>query len=209
MWNFLGFMRKSNNNTNEPAPADIDAGPKSSFAHSHFAPSTLGPSARGTDALVDPAATYRELVKTMYRDTIRIGGIPKDWLACEVLTLAESGKARFHIQFVVRHWDQEFLNYMPAFQKSFTDRVQRFSPALTERIHSISWRFSSRSGCPVLTLPPADHWSQSARKQRQLSQKVQDVEQFLQNRSSTQQMEFYGFQDTRPMSNADLNRMSK
>jgi hypothetical protein len=204
MWNFLRLFRKSKNSDLMESPADLQAGPKSSFAQSSFAPSTLG--AMRSEVVVDPAATYRELVKTMYRDTIRICGIPKDWLACEVLMLADSGKARFHIQFVVRQWDEHFLAYMPAFQKSFSDRVQRFSPALTERIHSVSWRFSSRCGCPVLTMPPADHWSEGARYQRSLSQRVQDVEQFLQNGPTTQQMGFHGFQDTRPMSNSDMGR---
>lgn len=223
MWNFLGFLRKSDNNINESASTEMNAdpspffinssfaaGPKSLFANSGFAPSAFAPNRSSDTNAIDPAATYRELVKTMYRDTIRIGGIPKSWLACEVLTMAESGKARFHIQFVVRQWDPEFLDYIPAFQKSFTDRVQRFSPALTERIHSITWRFSSRCGCPVLTLPPADHWSDRSRQARALAQEQREIEALLSQGSHTQKAEFQGgFQDTRPMETVRLPRTNQ
>jgi hypothetical protein len=211
MWNFLGFLRKPDSN-GESVSAEMNAdprsffvhssfaaGPQSSFTNSGFAASSFAPRNHDSNN-IDPAATYRELVKTMYRDTIRIGGIPKNWLACEVLTMTEAGKARFHIQFVVRQWDQEFLDYLPAFQKSFIDRVQRFSPALTERIYGIAWRFSSRCGCPVLTLPPPEHWSDSARQARALAQEQREVEALLSQGTHTQKSDsHFGFQDTRPM----------
>ncbi|MEN9844486.1 MAG: hypothetical protein RLZZ612_2315 [Pseudomonadota bacterium] len=211
MWNFLGFLRKPDSNS-EAVSAEINAdprsffvhsgfaaGPQSSFANSGFAASSFAP--RNNDSNnVDPAATYRELVKTMYRDTIRMAGIPKNWLTCEVLTMTEAGKARFHIQFVVRQWDQEFLDYLPAFQKTFLDRVQRFSPALTERICAVAWRFSSNCGCSLLTLPPAGYWSDSARQARALAREQREVEALLSQRTQAHKSDaHFGFQDTRPM----------
>lgn len=211
MWNFLGFLRKPSNNTpqaRESVSSEFQEGHRSSFVNGGgtVAAGVIS-SSRAIEINSDPAATYRELVKTMYRDTIRITGLPKDWLNCELLTLADGGRARFHIQFVIRHWDQELLDYLPAFQKSFTDRVQRFSPALIERIHSISWRFSSRAGCPILTMPPADHWSETSRKARALAEEQEKIQALLNQGSRTQKMDFQGgFQDTRPMTGAEFQK---
>ena len=64
------------------------------------------------------AATRRELVRMLARDSLRFSGIPQGWIELQVLLELGRGQQSFiHLRLLVRHWDERLFRYAVAFQR--------------------------------------------------------------------------------------------
>ncbi len=123
-------------------------------------------------------ATHRELVRVVLRDTLRMNGIPTEWLGCEVLTRsrkAEDGAVQ--IQLLIHHWHEGLLRYAPLIQLQLLQALQRFDPASDHSRHTVVWRFSPACQPPHDSMPPPSFWSGSAPGNARLQLPPSDLDQ--------------------------------
>lgn len=105
-------------------------------------------------------ATSRELTRVLLRDTLRMNGIPTDWISCESAPRNPgSGDGNLLIQLVINRWHEELLACAPLLQQQLLQGLQRFDPATDHSGHVVVWRFSPACGYPRTAMPPPDFWS--------------------------------------------------
>ncbi len=108
----------------------------------------------------------RELIRVVLKDTLRLHGIPFDWLACEVIIIGQAnGVEKLHIQLVIMKWKEPLLRYAPALQQQLLLGLDRFDPSVDHSDYIVSWRFSPSCGCPFSHLPEPKFWLKSAAPQ--------------------------------------------
>ena len=109
------------------------------------------------------AATRRELVRMLTRDSLRFSGIPDGWIESQVLLeLGRAGQTFIHLRLVVKHWDQRLLQYTVAFQRRLRSEIERFEPGAREWLLSITWQFEVDDECPFPIMPDPSIWGASA-----------------------------------------------
>lgn len=105
------------------------------------------------------ATTSLELARVVLRDTLRLNGIPSDWISCEPLPwIHRSNDGSLLIQLVVNRWHESLMSYAPLLQQHFQQGLQRFDPASDHSRHVVVWRFSPFCGYPGTEMPEADFW---------------------------------------------------
>ncbi len=112
-----------------------------------------------TQSSTSPAATRRELVRVVLRDTLRLHGIPAEWVGVETLnTMSREGKPGMHVRLLLRHWEPRLLPLCVALQGSFQSRLMIFDPLAEGWFAGVSWQFAlpDNSVCPVM--PDAGFW---------------------------------------------------
>jgi hypothetical protein len=114
-----------------------------------------------------PASTLQrqfssqELTSVVLRDTLRVNGIPADWISCEVTPRPDSGGDRsLMIQLVIQRWHDGLLSYAPLLQQQLLMGLQRYDPASDHSAHVVVWKFSPNCAYPHATMPSPDFWSQ-------------------------------------------------
>ncbi|MEP6790632.1 MAG: hypothetical protein ABI907_04630 [Ramlibacter sp.] len=102
-------------------------------------------------------APRRELVQVVLRDTMRRHGIPSAWIDCRILSVVSRSNATgMHVQLVVRDGEDRLLAYVPAFQSSFLQGIEKFEPKCSEWLLSLSWQFPGiSSSTPAMPDPAA------------------------------------------------------
>lgn len=106
-------------------------------------------------------ATRREMVQVVLRDTMRRHGIPSDWMECRVLSVVGQGsRSGLHVTLVVRQGHARLLTYVPAFQSSYLQAVEKFDPKSAGWLLGLSWQFEGMSGHTPMPEPGA--WSGAA-----------------------------------------------
>lgn len=105
-------------------------------------------------------ATYRELARVVLRDTLRLNGIPSDWISCEPTPRTHgSGDGNLLIQLVIIRWHEELMAYAPLLQQQLLQGLQRFDPASDHSGHMVVWKFSPACGYPRTAMPAPDFWA--------------------------------------------------
>lgn len=126
------------------------------------------------DSLDNPAtiedgsdnAMRRQLVQVLLRDVLRRHGIPPTWIECQMLLVSSRSRGSgMYVRLVIRHWDDQLLNYAFAFQNVLLAEIARFEPKASEWLHGISWQFEMAETCPHTTLPDKSFWLARATKQ--------------------------------------------
>lgn len=111
------------------------------------------------DSSQQHAATSRELARVVLRDTLRLNGIPDDWISCESIPRIHGGSdGNLLIQLVINRWHESLMSYAPLLQQQFQQGLQRFDPASDHSRHVVVWRFSPFCGYPGTDMPEADFW---------------------------------------------------
>ena len=105
------------------------------------------------------AATRRELVRVMARDTQRAAGVPDGWLEIQVMLELSRGQTFVHLRLVVRHWDERLVKHQVAFQRRILQEVERFEPDARQWIGSITWLYPDDSDSPHLAMPDPAVWA--------------------------------------------------
>lgn len=123
-------------------------------------PSQLPPAADTTTVELDSqAATRRELVRMLTRDSLRFSGIPDGWIELQVLLeLGRGGQTFIHLRLLVRHWDEGLFRYAVAFQRRLRAEIERFEPGAREWLSTITWQYEVDDLCPFLFMPDAASW---------------------------------------------------
>lgn len=133
----------------KPAPAQE---PVSSF---HDSASLPAPTSRGVPR--------REVVHVVLRDTMRRHGIPSDWIECRTLSLVQSSRSTgTYVTFIVRHGQDRLLAYVPAFQASFREALDRFDPRAGDWLRGIAWQFDSFGPGDIKPMPGPAAWEDAA-----------------------------------------------
>lgn len=123
------------------------------------APSSQLPSNFPTVEVDSQAATRRELVRMLTRDSLRFSGIPDGWMESQVLLeLGRGGQTFIHLRLVVKHWDERLLQYTAAFQRRLRAEIERFEPTAREWLLSITWQYEVDDECPYLIMPDPSTW---------------------------------------------------
>jgi hypothetical protein len=118
------------------------------------------PSASELGTTQQHTATYRELSRVVLRDTLRVNGIPSDWISCESIPRTHgSGDGNLLIQLVINRWHEGLLAYAPLLQQQMLQGLQRFDPASDHSGHMVVWKFSPACGYPRTAMPAPDFWS--------------------------------------------------
>ncbi|MBI2749493.1 MAG: hypothetical protein HYX43_09195 [Burkholderiales bacterium] len=124
------------------------------------AATATAPESAFRDSVSSLTGVRRELIKTAFRDALRLQGIPYEWLSCEVITVAPTqGEAPLQIQLTLMQWQETFLRYGPAMEHVLQREIERLDPSTERSQYSIVWRFSPDCGCPFKVMPPPRIWS--------------------------------------------------
>lgn len=110
------------------------------------------------------------------RDTLRLHGLPADWIAAELLTSgSRDGKQGIHMRLLLKHWEPRLLVHAPALQDSVSSRLKMFDPLAAHWFTGISWQFAlaDASGCPPM--PVTSFWTAPVA----VAPAVQDVHDML------------------------------
>ena len=111
---------------------------------------------------VTRGAARREVVHVVLRETMRHHGIPSDWIESKTLSMMSGDKVTgTYVTLVVRDGFDRLLPYIPAFQASFRNALERFDPRLTDWLRGLAWEFEGDLGSPE-TMPPAKTWATPA-----------------------------------------------
>jgi len=104
----------------------------------------------------------RELIRVVLKDTMRLHGIPLDWLACEPIVVPRSNRADVvNIQLVVMRWSDKLMQFALALEQQLLLGLDRFDPAVDHSGYVVSWRFSPACGNPVTHMPNPKYWLQN------------------------------------------------
>jgi hypothetical protein len=111
------------------------------------------------DSIPAPIGVKRELIKAAFHDTLHHHGIPHEWLACEVVTVAPTaGEETLQIQLVLMQWQETFLRYGLALEQLLRREIDRLDTAPEHARYQIVWRISPDCGCHFKVMPPARIW---------------------------------------------------
>ncbi len=125
-------------------------------------PSADSPSALGTSSRSNPI-NYRDLVRMVLRDTLRLNGIPIDWVGCEVIARPSTGQnAAFQINLIVYTWHEGLLRYAPLLKQQILQGLQHFDPTHDHNAHVMAWVFAPTCGFPHTRMPGPAYWRVSA-----------------------------------------------
>lgn len=145
-------------------------------------PGSESPMRAQSDPALDFTAqlpTRRELLRVRTRNTLRLSGIPENWVESQVLLEPEGGRTFLHLRLVVRHWDERLLRYALAFQTQLMREIERIDPQAREWLLSIVWQFPHDLICPHPELPQPSAWVDVAPVQAEPDDLQADLAQLL------------------------------
>jgi hypothetical protein len=113
-----------------------------------------------TQVSASASVTNRDLCIVILRDTLRMYGIPLEWINIEVFNVSRNA-ASVHLQinFVIQYWHEGLLMYAPALQQEFLQSLQNFDSDHDHSRHSVCWKFSARCRSPFTEIPGPSFWA--------------------------------------------------
>ncbi|MDE2418279.1 MAG: hypothetical protein KGN32_10785 [Burkholderiales bacterium] len=103
----------------------------------------------------------RELVLIAYRDTMRMHGVPAQWLDCKVQTLVNGdGTERTQIQLIMNKWSGHVLRYAMALERQLVQCLDRYEANVDHSEYEWVWKFGAECDCPFPDMPAPEEWSQ-------------------------------------------------
>jgi hypothetical protein len=113
------------------------------------------------DGSSNPAQeAQRELIRVVFRDMVRIHGLPVKWLDCEIhSTLSADLNEQFQIQLIIRHWSGHLLRYAQAFEKVMKHYLDKYEPTVDHTDYEWVWRFADDCVTPFPEMPSPQEWT--------------------------------------------------
>jgi hypothetical protein len=125
---------------------------------SQFPETTMATAAGSSQYTTD---VQRELVRVAFKDTMRMYGLPPEWLDCQLRNLASAdGVERIQVQMVMKKWSGHVLRYAMAFEKQFIECLDRYEPHVDHTEYEWVWRYANDCDCPFPDMPAAQEWAQ-------------------------------------------------
>lgn len=125
------------------------------------------PSLRDGDAEGDDpgasarSASRREVVHLVLRETMRQHGIPSDWIEGRTLSIIRSDRTTgTYVTLIVRGGQDRLLAYVPAFQTSLRQNLERFDPRVGDWLRGLAWQFEGGPESAAAMPDPAS-WSRA------------------------------------------------
>lgn len=124
-----------------------------------------GEPASGRSSRSQHTVSRRDLIRVVLRDTLRMNGIPIEWITCEVYELA-GRPLHCRVVLVIQHWHDGLLRYAPVLQRQLLDGLRHFDPANDHSGHVVDWEFGENCVCPHEAMPAPAYWKLSAEQAR-------------------------------------------
>lgn len=104
-----------------------------------------------------------ELIRVAFKDTLRVTGVPSQWIDCQVRTIpVGDGSERIQIHLVMKKWSGHLLRYMLTFEKQVAQCLDRYEPHVDHSGYEWVWRYAAACENPFPTMPPAAEWALKA-----------------------------------------------
>lgn len=108
-------------------------------------------------------APRRELVQVVLRDTMRIHGIPSDWIECRILSVVSRNSiSGLHVTFIIRQGEDRLMDFVHPFQDSFKRELEKFEPRAKDWLFSLSWQFDGKGRSMPGQKPEPELWAAAA-----------------------------------------------
>jgi hypothetical protein len=126
------------------------------------AESDPGPSTMPQTVQLGP--TQLEMVRLTLHSVLKLNGIPGTWISGEVIPINIPGQGEaLLLQLKVNYWHDALVLHATALERALLEGLRSFDPLADPTRYIISWKFSSRSGCPYIHLPLPVFWQTSDR----------------------------------------------
>ena len=103
----------------------------------------------------------RELILIAYRDTMRMHGVPAQWLDCKVTNIANGdGTERTQVQLIINKWSGHVLRYAMALERQLVMCLDRYEASVDHSEYEWVWKFSPECDCPFPDMPAPEEWAQ-------------------------------------------------
>jgi hypothetical protein len=103
----------------------------------------------------------RELILIAYRDTMRMHGVPAQWLDCKVINTANGdGTERTQIQLIMNKWSGHVLRYAMALERQLVQCLDRYEANVDHSEYEWVWKFGAECDCPFPDMPAPEEWAQ-------------------------------------------------
>jgi hypothetical protein len=103
----------------------------------------------------------RELLRFVLHDTLKMTGIPPQWLGGEASpAIDEAGRLWIEVRLIIECDEPRFFQYLAAFQAEFESRLLAIDAKAWHWVSRISWSLATRreAGDADFKLPPPEHW---------------------------------------------------
>jgi len=119
-----------------------------------FAASQQGPVSNS------PHGVRKDLLKLVLRETLTRNGIPQVWVTADLLrTTSPRREYGVHVRFLVRVWDPRLMQYGPALEKEFVQRLLLLDPQAAQWLTGFSWQFALPDDFVTPVLPHPSSWT--------------------------------------------------
>ncbi len=107
------------------------------------------------------SSSRREVVHMVLRETMRRHGIPSDWIECRTLSMVRTDRSTgTYVTLIVRGGQDRLLAYVPAFQTSLREALERFDPRVHDWLRGLAWQFEGEAESASAMPDPAS-WSRA------------------------------------------------
>ncbi len=107
------------------------------------------------------AQTRSQMVYLAFKDTVKLHGVPSDWIECKVRLIdCEAQTGVVQVVLSIRRWSGHLLRYSMAFQRQMLLFLNRYEPAVDHAKYEWFWRYAQDCDCPFPNMPPPQEWQQ-------------------------------------------------
>jgi hypothetical protein len=107
-----------------------------------------------------PHEVRKDLLKLVLRETLTRNGIPQVWLSADLLrTTSPKREQGVHVRFLVRAWEPRLMQFGPALEKEFVQRLLLLDPQAAEWLMGFSWQFALPENFVTPDLPHPTSWT--------------------------------------------------
>jgi len=110
-----------------------------------------------------PHSVRKDLLKLVLREALTRNGIPQVWLAADMLrTTSPKREQGVHVRFLVRVWEPRLLEFGPALEREFVQRLLLLDPQASNWLMGFSWQFALPENFVTPPMPHPGTWTAAA-----------------------------------------------
>ena len=106
------------------------------------------------------SAMKREMIRLALKDTIKVFGIPPDWIQCYVVEGSEKADGKnTYIILEMQCWNENLLRYSHLIAENFLKRIGFYMADVDISNFHASWGYSTKCQSPYSVMPEMDLWA--------------------------------------------------